>query len=98
MQSSITPLSAPELDRLARRRAGMLLGWLIHATVFVAVNLLLATLSFMKGHGWVVYPFLGWGLGLAIHGAVVLLSRVGGRGFMGHLVQRERELLARRNG
>jgi hypothetical protein len=98
MQTATTPLSAPELDRLARRRAGMLLGWLVHATVFVAVNLLLATLSFMNGHTWVVYPFLGWGLGLAIHGAAVLLSRVGGRGVMDRLVQRERELLARRNG
>jgi hypothetical protein len=91
------PLSADDLDRLARRRAGMLVGWLIHATVFVAVNVLLATLSFMNGKTWALYPFFGWGLGLAIHGAVVLLSRIG-TGFMGRLVQRERELLARDNG
>jgi hypothetical protein len=90
-----SPLTPAELDRLARRRAGVLAGWLVHATVFVAVNVLLATLSFMNGHTWVLYPFFGWGLGLAIHGAVVLMSRVGG-GVMGRLVQRERELLARR--
>jgi hypothetical protein len=75
----------------------MLVGWLIHATVFVAVNVLLATLSFTNGKTWALYPFFGWGLGLAIHGAVVLLSRIG-TGFMGRLVQRERELLARDNG
>ena len=96
MNTSASPAS-DDLDRLARRRAGMLAGWLVHATVFVAVNVLLATLSFMNGHTWALYPFFGWGLGLAIHGAVVLLSRVGG-GMMGRLVQRERELLARRNG
>ena len=91
------PLSADELDRLARRRAGMLAGWLVHATVFVAVNALLAGLSVLNGKTWALYPFFGWGLGLAIHGAVVLLSRVGG-GLMGRLVQRERELLARHGG
>ena len=91
------PLTPAELDRLARRRAGALAGWLVHATVFVAVNVLLATLSFMNGHTWALYPFFGWGLGLAIHGAVVLMSRVGG-GVMGRLVQRERELLARKGG
>jgi hypothetical protein len=95
MPASAT-LSAADLDRLARRRAGALVGWLVHATVFVAVNALLATLSFMNGHTWALYPFFGWGLGLAIHGAAVLLSRFGG-GVMGRLVQRERELLARRN-
>jgi hypothetical protein len=90
-------LNAADIDRLARRRAGMLVGWLVHATVFVAVNVLLATLSFMNGHTWALYPFFGWGLGLAIHGAVVLMSRVGG-GVMGRLVDRERELLTRRQG
>lgn len=89
------PLTPQEIDRLARRRAGMLAGWLIHATIFVLVNLLLAAISFMNGHTWALYPFFGWGLGLAIHGGVVLLSRIGG-GFMGRLVQRERELLARK--
>lgn len=89
------PLASAALDRLARRRAGMLAGWLVHATVFVAVNVLLAAVSFMNGHPWVLYPFFGWGLGLAIHGAVVLMSRLGG-GMMGRLVQRERDILARR--
>jgi hypothetical protein len=96
--NTIAPLAAEDLDRLARRRARMLAGWLVHATVFVAVNVLLATLSFMNGHTWALYPLFGWGLGLAIHGLVVLLSRLGGGGVMGRLVQRERELLARRNG
>jgi hypothetical protein len=91
------PLQSAELDRLARRRAGRLVGWLVHATVFAAVNVLLATLSLLNGKTWALYPFFGWGLGLAIHGALVLLSRVGG-GLMGRLVERERELLSRQRG
>lgn len=95
--NSTASLAAPDLDRLARRRARMLAGWLVHAAIFVGVNVLLATVSIMSGHSWALYPLFGWGLGLAIHGAVVLASRLGG-GLMGRLVQRERELLARRHG
>lgn len=85
-----------ELERLARRRAGMRLGWLIHAGAFVAVNALLAMLSLASGRAWAIYPFLGWGLGLAIHGAVVLANLSGG-GLMERLVQQERRRLAQRD-
>lgn len=88
------PLDIDRIEQLARRRAGMQMGWLIHAAVFVAVNGLLATLSFGSGRNWAIYPFFGWGLGLAIHGLVVLLAMPGG-GLMRRLVQRERERLAR---
>lgn len=86
-------LSSPDrIERLARRRAGMRMGWLIHATVFVAVNLLLALISFSSGRDWAIYPFLGWGLGLAIHGAVVLLA-MPGAGLMERMVEQERRRL-----
>ena len=91
MQANL-PLQDSHLERLARKRAGMRLGWLIHAGVFVAVNLLLAALSLLSGRAWALYPFLGWGLGLAIHGAVVLAALPGG-GLMERLVQQERERL-----
>ena len=95
MQSN-RPLADAELERLARKRAGMRLGWLIHAGVFIAVNLLLATLSYASGRGWAIFPFLGWGLGLAIHGAVVLAAMPGGS-LMERLVQQERARLAARH-
>ena len=81
-----------DLERVARRRAGMKLGWYIHAGVYIAVNLLLASLSAMSGRGWAIYPALGWGLGLAIHGIVVFL--VAGGGVYEQLVERERRQLA----
>ena len=80
-----------DFERLARRRAGMKMGWYIHAGVYVAVNLLLAALSGMSGRGWAIYPALGWGLGLAIHGAVVFL--LAGSGAYEALVERERRRL-----
>lgn len=81
-----------KLERLARQRAGAKLGWYIHATVFIAVNLLLAGLSAMSGRPWAVFPAFGWGLGLAIHGLVVFFV-TGGGGLLQRLVQRERERL-----
>ncbi len=82
----------PQLERTARRRAGMKMGWFIHAGVYVAVNLLLAAISAASGRHWAVYPALGWGLGLAIHGVVVFL--VAGGGLYENLVERERRQLA----
>lgn len=85
-------MSDLDLEKTARRRAGAKLGWYIHAFVFIAVNLLLATLSAASGRAWAIYPFFGWGLGLAIHGAVVFL--VAGGGVYESLLERERRQLA----
>ena len=81
------------IERLARRRAAAKMGWYIHAAVYIAVNLLLAALSFSSGRYWAVYPALGWGLGLAIHGFVVFLT-TGGGGLHERLVQQERDRLS----
>ena len=87
-----TDLLEPALKRQARRQAGAKLGWYIHAFVYTAVNLMLVLLSTMSGKHWAIFPALGWGLGLAIHGMVVFLV-TGGAGLHARLVQRERERL-----
>ncbi|MFO1245861.1 MAG: 2TM domain-containing protein [Ramlibacter sp.] len=89
-----TPLNHA-LERQARRRAGVKLGWYVHAAVYVAVNLLLAAISLSAGRHWALFPALGWGLGLAIHGVVVYLV-TGGAGLYDRLIQRERDQLAAR--
>ena len=90
-------LQEDDLDRKARKRAGAKLGWYIHATVYLCVNLMLLGLSVLGGRHWVAFPLLGWGLALAIHGLVVFLS-TGGGGLQQRMVQRERErLLEQRN-
>ncbi|MDO8387323.1 MAG: 2TM domain-containing protein [Polaromonas sp.] len=87
-----TALPDNRLEQLARKRAGAKLGWYIHATVYLLVNLLLLALSLSSGRHWAVFPLFGWGLGLAVHGAVVFLL-TGGAGLHERLVQQERERL-----
>ena len=86
-------LSPADIERLARRRAGAKLGWFIHAAVFVGVNALLITLSLASGKPWAIFPLVGWGLGLAIHGAAVWLGSPGSA-LHERLLQNERRALA----
>jgi hypothetical protein len=91
MSTAHAPL-ASDLERLARRRARAKLGWYTHASVYILVNLFLAFLSSRHTHSWAVYPALGWGLGLLIHGAAVWLSMPGGN-LYAQLLERERAAL-----
>ncbi len=87
-------LSPANIERLARRRAGAKLGWFIHAAVFICVNALLVTVSLANGKPWAFFPLMGWGLGLAIHGAVVWLGSPGSA-LHERLLQSERQALAK---
>lgn len=86
-----------DLDRRAHRRAAARMGWYVHALVFLAVNAALAALSLSSGRHWAIYPALGWGLGLLIHGLVVWVL-LGGGGLQQRLVAEERERLQREQG
>lgn len=88
------PPRPEQLERLARKRAGAKLGWYTHACVYLLVNLFLAFLSSRSSHAWAIYPALGWGLGLLIHGAAVWLVMPGGA-LYGQLLDRERAALQR---
>ena len=91
-----TPLSPEEIDRLARRRAGAKLGWYIHATLYVLVNLLIFSMSqyAFGSRPWSLGPLLGWGLGLVLHGIAVFVLG-GGSPLRERMVQRERERIER---
>ncbi|MFL5883666.1 MAG: 2TM domain-containing protein [Thermoleophilaceae bacterium] len=64
-----------EVQRRKRERAarGNRTGFRIHATVFVAVQLMLVAVWAATGFGypWFVFPLFGWGVGLAAHYAAV---------------------------
>ncbi len=94
MPRTSSPLTPEAIESQARRRAGARMGWYAHATVFLAVNAVLAALSFASGRHWAIYPALGWGLGLLIHGAAVWIV-LGGGGLQARLVAQERERLMR---
>ena len=87
-----TPLTTDEIDTLAKKRAGAKVGWYIHATVYVLVNLFLFAASrYCFGtRNWSLAPLLGWGLGLALHGISVWFLGAGGT-FRERMIQRERD-------
>ena len=55
---------AAAIRRLKAKR-----GFQIHAAVFVIINILLVAIWASTGSGyfWPIWPFLGWGIGLALH-------------------------------
>ena len=70
-------------DRRRRRERsarGARASFRIHATVYVAVQLLLVVVWALTGmgHPWFLYALLGWGVGLAAHYAAVRGSFSGG--------------------
>jgi 2TM domain len=94
-----TLMTPDEIDRLARKRAGAKLGWYIHAGVYLAVNLVLFLLASeavsLGRRPWNIYPALGWGLGLALHGISVFVLGAGSS-LRERMVQREKEALQNR--
>lgn len=92
MHNAYTP---DQIDRLARKRAGAKMGWFIHALVYACVNAGLVGVALAHGRDWHGYPLLGWGLGLALHGAAVWLMGPG-TGWRERMVERERAVLERR--
>lgn len=92
-------MTPEQIDELARRRAGAKLGWYAHLAAYVLVNLALYAMSrhAFGTRPWSVFPLLGWGVGLALHGiSVFMLGR--GSALREHLVRKERERLERESG
>lgn len=58
------------LYRRAKARVEERLGFYRHATIYVLVNLFLLGLNWFRSpeHWWAIWPVLGWGIGLALHG------------------------------
>jgi len=92
-----TPLTPEQIERMARRRAGAKLGWYVHAVVYVLVNVaVFAMSSYAFGlRPWSVFPLLGWGVGLALHGISVFVLG-SGSGLRERMIQQERERLQRK--
>ncbi len=89
-------MTEDQRQRLARRRAGAKIGFLIHLTAFIAVNggLMLINLTITPQHHWFPFPLGGWALGLAIHGLLVFWS---GFGLREKLIESESRRLIRQH-
>ena len=78
-----------DLQARAKRRVSIKIGFYIHATVYVLVNLGLWAIATLTGRGaWNIWPLMGWGLGLAIHGIVTFIS-LRGDGLRERMVEAE---------
>jgi hypothetical protein len=68
----------------------------IHLFTYLAVNTLLAiiNLTFSPGYLWVIWPILGWGIGLASHALNVHFAT--NSSLKDRMIEREKEKLAKR--
>ena len=90
------PNPTDALEAQARRRVGLKMGFYAHLTIYLLVNAGLFAIAALTGRGaWPLFPLLGWGLGLAIHGIVVLL-KLRGEGLRERMVASEIERLRQR--
>jgi len=86
-----------DLLRLAKRRVGIKMAFFTHLMVYVCVNTGLFFIDHLGGGvGWSVFPLLGWGLGLAIHGLVTWIPLPGGDNWRSRMVERELQRLKER--
>jgi 2TM domain len=94
--SSATPLSPEQIERMAVRRVKAKMGWFFHAAIYVCVNVFLVAASLFQGRHWHWAPLLGWGLGLAIHGAAVWFkASSAGDDLRERMLTKEREALSK---
>lgn len=96
MSSAPTPIGTEEdLHRRARERVDMKMGFVIHAMVFLLVNLgMFAARQWTDQGHWGFWPAWGWGLGLAIHG-IVTFMKLQGEGLKDRLIAEEVQRLRR---
>ncbi len=59
----------------ARKRVEAKIGFYIHLTVYVAVNVLLIVINFLTSpqYLWFKWPLFGWGIGLFFHAMSVFV-------------------------
>lgn len=62
----------------AKRKVENLKSFYIHLIVFILVNIFLILINVVNykevGHWWFIYPVIGWGIGLVIHGISITSS------------------------
>ena len=58
---------------LIRKKIELQFGFYAHLVIYIIINILLIFLDLKKpGNIWFIYPLLGWGIGIAIHGLSAL--------------------------
>ena len=85
-------LPPDSIEARAARRVRKKIGFYIHALVFVLVNLGVVVVNMLNGRGpGFIWP---WGIGLAVHGLLTLVS-LQGEGVRERMIRQEIERMKR---
>ena len=65
-----------KVKRRAKKKVEEKLAFYLHLGIYLAVNILLLVINLLTWEGvpWFIYPLLGWGVGVVIHGMVAFLD------------------------
>lgn len=91
MNAQTSPL---DLDVLARKRVKAKMGWYKHLAVYLIVNTFLMAMAVWQGRYWPIFPMVGWGLAVVLHGLSVWFAGYGST-MREDMVERERQKLAK---
>ena len=64
-----------ETYQKAKKRVEAKIGFYIHLTVYIAVNILLIIINLLTSPHtlWFIWPLMGWGIGIFLHGMVTFI-------------------------
>ena len=64
-----------ETYQRARKRVAAKIGFYIHLTVYIGVNVLLVIVNLLTSpqYLWFIWPVLGWGIGIFFHGMATFI-------------------------
>jgi hypothetical protein len=86
-------MQTPDLDRIARKRAGAKLGFYLHAAIFTFINGILFFINKeTSAYAWHLWPLMGWGIGLSFH-ALAVFFLGSGSPLRQRMIEKERQLL-----
>jgi 2TM domain len=96
MHHETHPLSPEQIERIAVRRVKAKMGWFFHAAIYAFVNLFLMAGALFHGKHWNLFPLIGWGFGLSLHGAIVWFnSSITCAQWRERMLEKERAALAK---
>lgn len=69
------PMSDTDQYAIARRRAEAKYRFFVHAAIYAAVMVLLVIINLVTSPGdiWFIWPLIGWGFAVALHGLRVFV-------------------------
>ena len=64
-----------ETYQRARKRVEAKIGFYIHLTVYIVVNMILIIINLLTSshYLWFIWPLMGWGIGIFFHGMATFI-------------------------